>query len=326
MGLRRKARIWFFATALAFLSMLGAPAVQAQVQKRVALVIGNGAYQHTRALPNPKNDADAIAKMLREIGFEVGLKLDLAKSAMREEMLAFEAAVREADIALVYFAGHGMELAGENYLVPTDARLASDSDLETQAVTLRSVLNTVGNARRLKIVILDACRNNPLSESMALVTGATRSVSRGLARIEPSRGPSSMDHKGDVLVAYAARAGTVADDGPNRHSPYAEALLKHVKTPGIDVRIMFGKVRDHVLAATGHTQEPFIYGSLSGDIISLVPAKLEVRAPPASQQPNRSPPSPCYVRAQRFCSNPGNSSAIGYVACMTQFKQGCRDD
>lgn len=241
---------------------LGAALAQ-QTEKRAALVIGNSAYQHTRALPNPGNDAEAVAKLLGEIGFEaVALKLDLDYRALREAVRAFGQAAREADVALVYFAGHGLEVAGENYLVPTDARLERDTDLEYEAVTLASVLNAAAGARRLRVVILDACRNNPLGERIALKAGTTRSVTRGLARIEPT---------GDVLVAYAAKAGTLAEDGNGRHSPFAEALLKHLPTPGLDVRLVFGKVRDHVLAATRQKQEPYTYGSLPGDVVALVP-------------------------------------------------------
>jgi len=250
-------------------TLAGVAAGLAQGEKRVALVIGNSAYQHTRVLPNPRNDAEAIAKLLRANGFvDVTLKHDLDYRAMREAMRLFGEAARGADIALFYYGGHGIEVAGENYLIPTDAKLLRDTDLEYEAVTLASVLGVVGRAKRLRVAILDACRNNPLGESMTLSAGIMRSVTRGLARIEP---------KGDVLVAYSARAGTLAQDGVGRHSPYAEALLKHMMTPGLDVRLMFGKVRDQVLAATRQQQEPYIYGSLSGDVIPLVPGLV---APP----------------------------------------------
>jgi uncharacterized caspase-like protein len=244
-------------------ALAGLGAAIAQAEKRVALVIGNSAYQHSRALPNPANDAEAMAKLLREIGFETVVpRLDLDYRAMREAVRTFGLAARAADVALVYFAGHGLEIAGENYLAPTDAKLERDSDLEYEAVTLASVLNAAAGARRLRVVILDACRNNPLGERIALKAGTTRSVTRGLARIEPT---------GDVLVAYAAKAGTVAEDGTGRHSPFAEALLRHLPTPGLDLRLVFGKVRDQVLAATRQKQEPYTYGSLPGDVVALVP-------------------------------------------------------
>src|SRR5262245_17952446 len=254
--------VWLVAFICSCVAVLGA--VPAHAEKRAALVIGNSAYQHTRALPNPKNDAEAIAKLLAEKGFDVTLNSDLDYRAMRDAVRAFASTAREADVALVYYSGHGIEIAGENYLVPIDAKLVRDSDLEYESVTLASVLSATANARRLRVVVLDACRNNPLGERIVLGSGVTRSVTRGLARIEP---------RGDMLVAYAARAGTLAQDGAGRHSPYADALLKHMGTPGLDVRLMFGKVRDQVLAATRQEQEPFIYGSLTGDVIALVPGK-----------------------------------------------------
>jgi hypothetical protein len=228
-------------------------------------VIGNSAYQHTRALPNPRNDAEAIARLLGDNGFaKVALKLDLDYRAMRDAVRRFTDAALAADVALVYYAGHGLEVAGENYLVPVDAKLLRDVDLEYEAVSLGSLLAAVDGARRLKLVVLDACRNNPLGEKMTLRAGRMRSATRGLGRLEAT---------GEVLVAYAARAGTLAQDGAGRHSPYAEALLKHMATPGLDVLRMFGRVKEAVLAATNQGQEPWIYGSPGGEAIALVPAK-----------------------------------------------------
>jgi len=242
--------------------------------RRVALVIGNSAYQHTRSLPNPINDAEAIAKLLRENGFtDATPKRDLNYRAMRDELRVFAEAARGADIAVVYYAGHGLELAGENYLIPIDAKLIRDIDLEFEAVTLALILDVVSGARKLKLVILDACRNNPLGERIMLSSGVTRSF-RGLARIEP---------KGEVLVAYAAKAGKLALDGVGRHSPYAEALLKHMATPGLDVLRMFGRVKETVLKATQGGQEPWIYGSPGGEAIALVPG-LVVPPHPVTRQ------------------------------------------
>jgi uncharacterized caspase-like protein len=238
----------------------------ANAEKHVALVIGNSAYQHTSVLPNPKNDAEAIARMLRQIGFaeaDVALKTDLGYQALREELRVFAGRTAGADVAIVYYAGHGIEVGGENYLVPVDAKLASDRDLDWEAVSLASVLNVLGDARKLKLVILDACRTNPLSDKMVLRAGVTRDVSRGLVRIEP---------KGDLLVAYAAKAGTVALDGKGRHSPYAEALLNHMATPGLDVFRMFGRVAEAVQEATDKRQEPWLYGRPGGETFALVPA------------------------------------------------------
>ncbi len=230
---------------------------------RVALVLGNSAYEHTRELPNPTNDAAAIAETLKGLGFDsVTLKLNQGYSGMRESIRAFGRVARSADVALVYYAGHGLELGRQNYLVPVDAKLETDDDLRFEAVTLDDVLYSVRRAGKLRLVILDACRNNPLSSAMDLAGGVTRSVSRGFARIEPT---------GDVLVAYAAKHGTVAEDGDGRHSPYAAALLKHLPTPGLDVGFLFRRVRSAVLDTTSRRQEPFTYGSLGDENVYLVP-------------------------------------------------------
>ena len=251
----------FLFVAVCF-TLAGTQAGAAEEGRRVAFLIGNSAYTHTRALPNPRNDAEAIARLLESNGFAVTLKSDLDYRAMREAVRAFGETAREADVALLYYAGHGVEASGQNYLLPIDAKLVREADLEYEAITLGSVLNAAAGARRLRVVILDACRNNPLGDRMQLASGATRAVTRGLARIEP---------RGDVLVGYAAKEGTLARDGTGPHSPYAEALLTHLATPGLDVGLMFRRVRDHVLAATHSEQEPFTYGSLSGETVPLVP-------------------------------------------------------
>ena len=207
-------------------------------------------------------------------------------------------------MAVVFYAGHSIEVGQANYLIPVDARLITDYDVEDETVPLDRV-QAMEPAKRLRVVILDACRNNPLGESMSLSAGVTRTVTRGLARIEP---------RGDVLVAYSARAGTLAQDGKGRHSPYAEALLKHMMTPALDVRLMFGKVRDQVLLATGREQEPFIYGSLSGDVIPLVPE------PPTAQAPLPvPPPAPMPLSAaDRMWATVKNSTSIPALEAFRQ--------
>jgi hypothetical protein len=252
--------------------------------RRVALVIGNGAYQHTRALPNARNDARVIAALLAKIGFVVSEANDLAYRPMREAIRAFGQAAQGAEMALVYYAGHGLEVAGENWLLPVSAALRHEQDLEYEAVGLSSIVAAVKEAGRLRLVILDACRNNPLGERIALSSGTTRSVSRGLARVEPS---------GDILVAYSAKHGTLAEDGPaGGNSPFAAALASNLATPGLDVRIMLGKVRDDVRKATGGRQEPFTYGSVGGETIALLPGDAPAIAPALPRPVVVSPPPP----------------------------------
>lgn len=226
---------------------------------RVALVIGNGAYASVPKLPNPGSDAKAVADSLRAAGFKtVHLDSDLSATAMREKLNAFSTEASQADWAVVYYAGHGIEVNGTNYLIPVDAKLKTDRSVQFEAVPLDSVLASVESARKLRLVILDACRDNPFLRDMAR-TVASRSVGRGLARIEPESSAT--------LVAYAAKAGQVASDGVagQANSPFATALIRNMSKPGVEIRKFFGLVRDDVMASTGNSQEPFVYGSLGGD-------------------------------------------------------------
>src|SRR5262249_1065809 len=156
-------------------------------------------------------------------------------------------------IAVVFFAGHGMEVQGTNFLIPTDARLESDADIEEEAVSLVRIEKALA-ATRLRLIILDACRDNPFERTMKR-TLATRAFSRGLAEVKPGS---------DTLIAFAAKAGSTALDGAGSHSPFTDALLKHIAIPGLDVRFAFGRVRDEVRQATANRQDPFLYGSLGG--------------------------------------------------------------
>ncbi|MGY4503963.1 putative caspase-like protein [Bradyrhizobium sp. GM24.11] len=232
--------------------------------KRVALVVGNSSYQNAPLLPNPANDAAAIAATLKGAGFDVvDSRLNLAATDMRRALREFADQARNADIALVYYAGHGIEIDGTNYLIPTDARLERDTDIYDEAFSLDRVLLAIEPARQLRVVIVDACRNNPFADSMKR-TVASRSISRGLARVEPA--------VSNTLIAFAAKAGLTALDGNSKNSPYATALVKYIAKPGLDLRRAFGFVRDDVLQATGNRQEPYVYGSLGGEDVALVPA------------------------------------------------------
>lgn len=229
---------------------------------RIALVVGNSSYQHTPVLPNAATDAVKIAESLKGLGFSVNLVMELPERGMREAVRAFGREAQAADMAVVYYAGHGIEANGENWLIPVTANLNRERDLEYEAVSLSSVLSAVQGARQLRLVVLDACRNNPLAERLAGAGPRTRSISRGLARIEPT---------GNVLVAYSAKHGTIAEDGAaGALSPFADAFLKHVPTPGLDIRILMGRIRDQVVRVTEGRQEPFTYGSVGGEAVMLV--------------------------------------------------------
>jgi len=241
---------------------------------RVALVIGNGAYQKVETLPNPPNDATDIAASLGRLGFSVRTLTDARFEDMRRGLIEFGREAREADMAVVFFAGHGMEIGGENWLIPIDAELRNDTDAENEAVSLRAVMLQVANARGLGLVILDACRNNPFAAKMTRSI-RTRAVASGLARTEPTD---------NVLVAYAAKDGTTATDGAGRNSPFTTALLNNLEKPGLEVTFMFRNVRDEVMGATKREQQPFVYGSLSKEAIYL-------KSPPSTAAAAGAPPA-----------------------------------
>jgi uncharacterized caspase-like protein len=250
---------------------------------RVALVIGNSNYENVGLLPNPKNDADDIATALQGIGFSVRKATDVTFDQMRQALGAFSHDAAQADMALVFFAGHGIEVDKHNFLLPTDAKLESDLDVNFQTVPLDMVVDAVSRAHNLRLVLLDACRNNPFANRMRL-SDATRSIGRGLSPIEP---------KGSTIVFYSARDGTVASDGSGRNSPYSQALLKYLPQADLDVDKMLRKVRDDVLKATNNLQEPTTYGLLPSEDIFLVPSRSVVSlvgkpngdTPPAAASP-----------------------------------------
>lgn len=240
-----------------------------RAERRVALVIGNSAYTRADKLANPANDAAAIAALLRQVGFETAEpKLDLGLMAFKRALTDFEVAAKGADMVAIYFSGHGIQFGGQDYLLPTDAELARDVYVQDEAVPLERMLRATEGARRLRLIILDACRDNPfLSHLQKFVP--TASLAKGLA--PPQR---LIEEKTDTLIAFAAKAGTQAIDGaPGTNSPFAAALLQRLADPGLDVMDALRLVHDDVLAATGHRQEPWTYGSLGPAqiVISKVP-------------------------------------------------------
>jgi len=237
------------------LNALTAQGPGANTGRRIALIVGNGAYKSVPALDNPPRDAKLIAAALRDVGFQtVSLSTDLTRDKFFETLRAFASDAEKADWAVVYYAGHGFEIGGVNYLVPVDARLAADKDAETEAVALEQVLAAVGGARRLRLVILDACRNNPFAPTMQR-TMALKLVDKGFSNIEPSAG---------FMVVYAAKHGETALDGEGADSPFAAALARDIREPRVEVRKLFDIIRDDVWAATRHAQQPFTYGSPPG--------------------------------------------------------------
>lgn len=245
-------------------------------EKRVALVLGNSAYRNVPQLANPVNDSARIAATLKDAGFDVvDSRRDLPAAETRRALRDFADRARDADIAVVYYAGHGIEVDGANYLIPVDARLERDTDVYDEALSLDRILIAIEPAKKLRLVILDACRDNPFAKGMKR-TVATRAIGQGLAKVEPT--------SPNVLIAYSAKAGFTATDGDGSNSPFTAALAHHIATPGLDVRRAFGFVRDEVLKTTGNRQEPFVYGSLGGEDVPLVPAPPKA-APAAAAAP-----------------------------------------
>ena len=238
---------------------------------RVALVVGNSTYVHIGRLPNPGNDAADMTAALRRLGFAVTSVRDADRNAMSEALRVFTRESAGADVSLVFYAGHGLEMDGVNYLVPVDARLERDTDVRFEAIELDDVLAATEGAG-LRLVVLDACRNNPLARSMQR-TSARRSVSRG------SFGELDENLLGDeTLVAYAAAAGTTAADGTGRNSPYTSALLAYLERP-LELSAVFRQVRARVLEATEGEQRPHEYASLLGEhYLSGAPGAAPVAA------------------------------------------------
>lgn len=251
----------FLRIALSVLLVLFAS--EALAEKRVALVIGNSAYQHVATLPNPGNDAHDMAAKLEGLGFEVVTGADLDLAGVRRAVRDFVGRLDGADLALFFYAGHGLQVNGENYLAPVDATLASSVDLEFEAVPMNLILSAMERSTRVNIILLDACRDNPLAVNLARSMGTrSASVGRGLAKVGTGIG---------TLIAFSTQPGNVALDGSGRNSPFTSALLKHLGQPGRDITRELIDVRRDVLAATGGKQVPWDNSSLTGEVV-LKPA------------------------------------------------------
>jgi uncharacterized caspase-like protein len=226
------------AAFLFILSMACLAGQSAWADKRVAFVVGNSNYQNVNVLTNPANDAAAITEMFKRARFDVvESRRDLKNAEMRRALRDFTEKARDADIAVIYYAGHGIEVDGTNYLIPVDAALERDTDAYDEAIALDRILQAIEPAKQLRLVILDACRDNPFAKSMKR-TVASRSLGRGLAGVEPS--------KPNTLIAFAAKGGSTASDGDSRNSPFTTALLKHLVQPGLELGKAFRLVRDDV--------------------------------------------------------------------------------
>jgi branched-chain amino acid transport system substrate-binding protein len=286
----------------------------ASAEKRVALVIGNASYGHHPRLPNVPNDAAAIAALFKAAKFDVvDARSNLGVADLRRALREFSGRTADADIAVLFYAGHGMEVGQTNYLVPVDARLATDYDVEDEAISLDRVLQAMEPARRLRLVILDACRDNPFVNSMKR-TVAARSIGRGLGRVEPQ--------STNTLIAFATKPNAIADDGKGPNSPFTAALLKHLLKPGLDLRIALGHVRDDVLLATGNRQAPYVTGSLGGGTLSIAgPAPVASPSPVAPPPVVQPAPSEAAETA-RVCREVGGISSLAMLQVLERQHKG----
>jgi hypothetical protein len=232
-----------------------------------ALVIGNSRYQYTTPLPNPANDAKDIANALKPLGFEVTLKVDATLKAMENNIKRFGRKLREGGVGLFYYAGHGVQVAGRNYLIPIDADVDSESDIKYEAIDAGRLLGKMEDANNgTNIIILDACRNNPFSSKF-------RGVSRGLAK---------MDAPAGSLIAYSTAPGSVAADGDGRNGLYTSKLLTLINREGLTIEECLKKVRVEVMKETANEQVPWESSSLTVDFYFVGPKKMEITTKEAS--------------------------------------------
>jgi hypothetical protein len=228
----------------------------ALAESRVALIVGNGAYQNAPQLPNPANDANDVAAALKRDGFETIIATDLNRDRMEEVTIRFARAVRTADVAIFYYSGHAIQFGGINYLAPVDIQLKDEADLR-RMIRLDEIVSDLEQAKNLRILVLDACRDNPLADQLKRSIGITRSLplERGLAKIASPQG---------MIVAYATQAGKTADDGTGRNSPYTAAFLKNIEAKG-EIGTIFRRISADVYEATNHRQLPELSLSFIGE-------------------------------------------------------------
>ncbi|MGE0213243.1 MAG: caspase family protein [Parvibaculaceae bacterium] len=266
----RLSQCWMLLSVF-FLLLSGGAAMPAET--RIALIVGNGSYAHVSSLANPVNDAKGVARVLEGLGFSVTLKVDVTQADLKSAIAGFTDAVAasgDGTLALFYYAGHGMQVAGANYLIPVDADIRTDRDVLLKAVPASDLLQTLQLAgSSINVIILDACRDNPFKS-------ASRSIARGLARVEAPTGS---------LVAYATAPGQTAADGQGLNSPYSAALMKALVKRGQTLEQIFKTVRVEVLAATAGRQTPWEESSLTRDIKLTGDAASESQPAPAVQQP-----------------------------------------
>ncbi|WP_095204247.1 caspase family protein [Mesorhizobium carmichaelinearum] len=297
----------FILLVLLFVAVSG----KAAAEKRVALVIGNSAYLHAAQLANPKNDSSDMNAKLQSLGFEVVSGQDLDLAGMRRTVRQFLDKLDGADMALFFYAGHGLQVNGNNYMVPVDAQLSSYNDLDFEALPMDLVLSAMERSTKVNLIFLDACRDNPFAEKLSRSMGTrSGSVSRGLARLGSGVGS---------LIAFATQPGNVAMDGAGRNSPFTSALVAHLGTPGQDIMRELIDVRRDVLAATDGKQVPWENSSLTGEVV-LKPLPTEPKA--VSAPTSQSTPPDNAVELAYWATIKDSTDKSFFEAYLQQFPGG----
>lgn len=268
-----KVRLPSFGRLLAAFALLafahGAPL---QAAERVALVVGNGAYEHVAKLKNPANDARDLSARLEALGFVVIGGVDLDRQKLVEALIRFGRAAEKADTALFFYAGHGLQVNGQNYLVPTDARVEFAAEIDISLVSLSGVMQQLERGSRVNLVFLDACRDNPFAKDLAGSSRSAVALGRGLGRVQTGSG---------TFIAFATQPDAVATDGAGRNSPFTAALLRHIQTPGLSISDLMVQVRNEVMSATNGAQVPWDSSSLT-DRFFFTPPAAEAAQPVAT--------------------------------------------
>lgn len=242
----------------------------AKAERRIALVLGTSHYQNAPALPNPVNDAQAMSDRLKGLGFEIVSGLDLTKAQTQEKIAQFAKQVRGADVALFFYAGHGLQVSGRNYLLPVDAALEDETSLDFEAVQVDFILRQMSRETSIRLVFLDACRDNPLADVLAKETGGDSTARSGLAEIPIESGGAG------TLVAFAASPNQLAYDGSGEHSPFSAALLAHIGEANVSITEAMNRVTSDVFKATAGRQRPWVNVSLITDVVLH---KVDLNAP-----------------------------------------------
>jgi uncharacterized caspase-like protein len=249
--------------------------------KKVAIIVGNGAYVNTSSLPNPPNDAEKISSVLKSLGFTVHTLVNATKGDLQRMQEDMPVTLKKAHVGLFFYAGHGLQIDGENYIVPVDARFNTAGNVAEQLVSMNAVLSSMEAHTKVNLVFLDACRDNPFADALKMQMVAGRSLTVDGDRQIKNVGTGLAEMKASVgtLIAYATQPGNVAEDGQGNNSPFTTGILQNIARPGKDIREILTLVRVSVLNQTDGRQIPWDHSSLTEDFFFIEPVKPPL-APP----------------------------------------------